>query len=273
MSAVLLTPMAPASEVVFDEDFEGETHAPIRIAHTNGGDVAGIKVHHFGTSEQATAAGKRSFKIDLTIPSGDDVHCTIPLDLPFTRDLVFEGKVRAEGIDVRLGFYYRMPAASLAGLVYRPVRPQQASGDWRSWRAHEPRLCASAHPLFMQALVIYIRPVDGAYPWRFDNTRVMVFVDDLKVTARPLAADEETADVPELDGDYALYPIKAITDEKVLSSSPVIPRRMRPGALTLTAARDEYESASFVVLAEKELTGRQADRTSLREGPWPNQLP
>ena len=152
----LASPLLHA-EVLLKEDFEGGQCRPLRLAPTNGGDIADIKVHHFGISDERAAGGKRSFKIDVTIPNGDDVHCTMPVDFPFTQaqDLSVEGSLHAEGGTVSLGFYYRIPAARLSDLVYRGRKQNDLSSAWWSCLAHEPRLHKSALPIHMNVLAVY----------------------------------------------------------------------------------------------------------------------
>ena len=162
-TVVLLAPTLLSAEVLLKEDFEGDHCRLLRLAHTNGGDIGDIKVHHFGISDETAAGGKRSFKIDVTIPNGDDVHCTMPVDFPFTQaqDLSVEGSLHAEGGTVSLGFYYRIPAARLSDLVHRGQKQNDRPSAWWSCVAHEPRLHKPALPIHMNVLAVYIRPKPG----------------------------------------------------------------------------------------------------------------
>lgn len=243
------------AQVLLEEDFEGDDFRPLRLTHTNGGEIGAIVVHHLGISEAMSTSGKRSFKIDLTVNSGDDVHCTIPLALPFkpTRDLKVEGNLHARGATVSLGFYYTIPHARLADLVQRGREQHALPGGWRSHIAHEPRLHKSILPTSITTFAVYIRPTPGTEPSRFIDDRVVVYVDDITVTAIPVLGAAPAAHAPEPIDGYRIHPVKAITDEKVLPSTPAIPQGMRLDALALTAAGDEYESCSFAILSGADL--------------------
>ena len=245
-----------AAEVLLTEGFEGDPHRTFRLSHSNGGDVSDIQVHHFGVTDQTAAGGKRSFKIDISVNSGDDVHCTIPVDFPFTptRDLKVKADLRVEGATAALGFYYRIPAVRLSDLVHRG-KPIEDGQGWQSCLAQEPRLHKSSLPMQMHVLAVTMRPLPGTEPSRFVNARVVVHVDDLTVTAisRPAPRKAQTPDTPDVVDGYRIYPVRAITNEKILPSSPGIPEAMKLEGLELTTAQDEYESASFAILADRTL--------------------
>lgn len=253
--AIVAAPTLIHAKVLFREDFEGDQSLALQLVHTNDGDLDDIKVHHLGLSDEQAVSGKRSFKVDLTVNSGDDVHCTIPVDFPFSavQDLKVEAKLRVEGATTTFGFYYRIPAARLSGLVQRGKKQQDLSSSWWSCLAQEPRLYKSAVPVAMSNLALYIRPLPGTEPSRFIEDRVVVYVDDIVVTAIPRHIEESaTVGLDKIDG-YRLYPVKTITNQKILASRPEIPADVRLKAMKLTAAGDEFESASFAILAAEEL--------------------
>lgn len=243
------------AQVLFSEDFEGPEPQTPRISHTNGGTLDDIQVRHFGVSDEQAVSGNRSFKVELMLNHGDDVHCTVPVDLPFTneQDLKVEAKLRVENATCSFGFYYRIPHARLSGLVQRGKKKRDLSGSWWSCLAQEPRLHKSAVPISMHNLALYIRPKPGTEPSRFINDRVVVYVDDIVVTAIPRDLPRPESIVPEKNDGYRIFPVKAMTNQKILPSRPIIPSGMKLDSLELTAAGDEYESGSFAILANEHL--------------------
>jgi hypothetical protein len=262
---VVLAPTLLEAEVLLREDFEGDKHQALRITHTDGGD---IKVHHRGVSDEKAFGGKRSFKIDLTIPKGSYVYCMIPVEFSYTKtqNLKSEGKIHAEGADVSLGYFTRIPKARLSDLTQRGEKQKDLSLGWSTWEAYDPRFYETAMPLFMHGLGVYITPKSDAKPWRFSDTRVVVYVDDLTVTAIRRHVPRLPAETIEPADGYKIVPVKAITNDKILTSSPRIPESMKLDSLELTAARDEFESASFAILSGKELRHVRITMSPLSKG-------
>ena len=182
VTVMLLASTLVHAEVLLHEGFESDQPRLLRMTHTNG-DRADIQIHFAGVTDEHAANGKRSFKIDMTVDSGDDVHFTMPIDFHFkpTQDLKVQGNLRAENCTYSLGFYYRIPKAKLSDLVQRGKKQNDLPGKWQSFLAHEPRLHKSVFPTSMHVLAVYIRPKPGTEPSRFIKDRVVVYVDDLEV--------------------------------------------------------------------------------------------
>jgi hypothetical protein len=275
MSAAMFTSsladqgIEPAAEqVLVQEDFEGPDHRGFSLAHHNAGDV---EIHYAGVSDEQAGAGKRSFKIDVTIAGGNYVYWTTPVSIPFTHPLKIRGKVRGEGdVDVQLGYYFENPDAGTSDLVRHGKKTKDLGGGWSEWECVDPGLLQSAQPLRLQAIAVYIFPTAWRKPQPerpqhlFKNTRGVAYVDDLEVIRLPKPKPKGQVPDPTDLGDYKAYPVAAITDERILSSTPSIPEAMKRNSLKLTAARDEYESASFAVLAGKDLEKVKVSLTPLK---------
>ncbi len=231
------------------ETFEGSNPPLLKLTDTNASDV---QVHFAGVTEECAAQGKRSLKIDLTIADGHYAYWMMPVDYPFTHPMKMRGKILVQGdVAVALGYYYKNPDAGLSGMVRDGEKVKDLSAGWSQWECFDPGLLDSAQPLHLQAIGIYIRTLPGS--GTFSKTHAVVYVDDLEVTRLPKPKPKGQAPMLEEIGEYKVFPVAAITEERILSSSPVIPDRMKRDSLRMTAARDEYESASFAILAGKDL--------------------
>jgi hypothetical protein len=243
-------------KVLLQEDFEGDNPRKFVVNVTNS--KKDIEVHFAGVSEERAASGKKSFKIDMTVPDGGFVYWTLPAEFPFTHPMKVEGKVRLEGdMTALFGFYYKNTVVDISdwtkrakSLVLRADKAEQEDSLWKSLSAYEPRLSLSEQPLVMESIALFV------YPWpaqQFDDTRVVVFVDDLKVVRTDWKLQEpEGETIRNVDG-YNVFPVSAITDEKILSKRPLIPNSMKLKSLEMTAAGDEYESMSFVIVSSEKL--------------------
>ncbi len=249
------------AEVLIKEGFEGEQYTPLEHWATNAGE---IETHYAGISEDKAASGKRSFKLDVTIPKGHYAYWWLPVDFPFTQPLKFTGKVCAEGeASVELGYAYKNPARGTSGHVFKAKKKKELPAGWSLWEAYEPNFVQSLQLLHMEGLAVYVRPRGG----RFANTHVVIYVDDFEVTSLPLRAQPQPAvSKPNIAGHYQVIPIKPITNEKILPSSPVIPASLKLKSMAIIAAQDEFEPASFVILAGKELRDVKVSVSPLKNG-------
>lgn len=171
-----------------------------------------------------------------------------------------EGKLRLESnLTATLGFYFKNTIVDVAdwtkrapSLVLRGRGQEELNSKSKPSRAYEPHLWISEQRLVMESIALFV------YPWaakRFDNTRVVLYVDDLTMTRTDWMAQLSEGEViKDIDG-YNVFPVTAVTDEKILSSRPLIPDSMKRESLKMTEAGDEYESLSFAIVSEEQLNG------------------
>jgi hypothetical protein len=273
-SLALLLSLSPPSlqgEVVLKEDFEGEQHLALRLWATDAGDVNSnsvtmtfntlqrngttvgeIETHYAGVTEKKAAGGRRSYKLDVTIPKGNMAYYDLPADLLFIEPLRLRGKLHVESDKplwgLSMGFRYDNPNFGIDNIAWLGKKQHDLADGWTQWETYDPDFDPRdwPEPLQIRGLTIAIRGL-------FKDTRVTVHLDDIELVRMPFTELEADRGSRPIRGDYEAFPTKPITDEFILPTSTHIPGGLEREGLALTAAGDEFEPGSFVVLADKDL--------------------
>jgi hypothetical protein len=260
-------------EIIVKEDFEGDQYLPLRLWITDAGDltkdttsvtynilerkgtrVGDIQTHYSGISEDKSASGKRSYKLDVTIPNGNMAYYDFPADIEFTEPLRLRGKLHVEsdkplwGTPL-IGFRYKNPNFGIENVVWLGQKKQDLDEGWILWETYDADFDPRdwPEPLQVQGLTVSIRGL-------FQKTRVVLHLDDIELARVPLTEKPAANRSPKpIKGDYDIIPTKPITDKFVLPSAARIPAGLERDMLKITAARDEFEPGSFVILPGREL--------------------
>ncbi|MAV33813.1 MAG: hypothetical protein CMJ59_00005, partial [Planctomycetaceae bacterium] len=256
--------------VLWKEDFEGEQPEKFALTHHNAKQVT---VAFAGVSEEHAAGGKRSFKIAATLTEGNYAYWIIKVDAPFTHPLKIRGKVRREGeVDVQVGYYFRNVDTGASSLVRQGTKIADRKDGWSTWECYDPGLLKSAQQLRLQAVGVFIfpsawrRPRPAQPQHYFKNTAAVAYVDDLEVIRMPRPKPPGKVPRPQDIREYRVVPVAPLTESRILASSPVIPDDMKRDRLSMTAAQDEYESASFAILSGQQLDQVKVTMTDLVQG-------
>lgn len=256
--------------VVWNEGFEDPEPAQFALTHHNARQVS---VSFAGTTAEQAAGGDHSYKIAATLAEGNYAYWITKVDIPFSHPLKIRGKVRYEGeVDVQVGYYFRNVATGAGSLVRQGVKVKDLEQGWSQWECYDPGLLKSAQELRLQAVGVFVfpsawrRPRPAKPQAYFKNTAAVAYVDDLEVVRMPRPRPPGKVPVPQDLRDYQVVPVRPLSESRILASSPIIPDDMKLSKLTLTAAQDEYESASFAILSGKDLEQVQVGMTDLVQG-------
>ncbi len=132
------------------------------------------KVNFAGPSDEKSAAGKRSFKIDVTwLDTSFDCWLPLPLHVLYPGNPTIGAKLLVERGAARLGHPYSTAESGRQGMIVngRKLEGGDSAAQWQSWQAD-----AAGRPVNNE-------PLDSAVVWARPDSdgRTVVYVDDIQI--------------------------------------------------------------------------------------------